>query len=454
MLAILPIDSGRYGTKEMIEIFSEQKKINYQLEIEGAAAISQSEIGIIPKVVGKKILKVTLSGKITAKRIKQLEAKSDHDTAALVESLNEKCTKDVRPWIHYGLTSNDLVDTSNSMQMRDTLKIIEPKVAKLATILAQKAVKHGKIPAVGRTNGQHASIISFGLKFANWAAEMAKHVERIEEIKKRILICKTLGVVGTGSLMGTKSLEVQKRVAKRLKLYPAEVTTQVVPRERYAEYVFELALIGATLEKIAVEIRNLQRTEIGEVAEQFKKGQMGSSAVPVKRNPIKSERISSLSRMVRSQVAITFENIPLWHERDLSNSANERFVIPIVSILVDEMLETMTRIISNLMVNEKRIVENLYITKGQIFAEFVLEALIKKGVPRFVAYKDVQRVAFMANDKGMQYIDAIKNDKAFSSRLTDKEIESIFTPEKHLGASPIIISNVKKSVQKTIKKFI
>ena len=454
MLAILPIDSGRYGTKEMLEIFSEQKKINYQLEIEGAAAISQSEIGIIPKTVGKKILKAATSGKITAKRIKQLEAKSDHDTAALVESLNEKCTKEVRPWIHYGLTSNDLVDTSNSMQMRDTLKIIEPKVGKLATILAQRAVKHGKIPAVGRTHGQHASIISFGLKFANWAAEMGKHVERIEEIKKRILICKTLGVVGTGSLMGAKSLEVQKRVAKRLKLYPAEVTTQVVPRERYAEYVFELALIGATLEKIAVEIRNLQRTEIGEVAEQFKKGQMGSSAVPVKRNPIKSERISSLSKMVRSQVAITFENIPLWHERDLSNSANERFVIPIVSILVDEMLESMTKIILNLMVNEKRIVENLYITKGQIFAEFVLEALIKKGVPRFVAYKDVQRVAFKANDKEMQFIDAIKNDKAFSSKLTDKEIDSIFLPEKHLGASPIIISNVKKSVQKIVKKFI
>ena len=454
MLAILPIDSGRYGTKEMIEIFSEQKKINYQLEIEGAAAISQSEIGIIPKTVGKKIFKAALSGKITAKRIKQLEAKSDHDTAALVESLNEKCTKEVRPWIHYGLTSNDLVDTSNSMQMRDALKIIEPKVAKLATILAKKAVKYEKIPAVGRTHGQHASIISFGLKFANWAAEMAKHVERIEEIKKRILICKTLGVVGTGSLMGAKSLEVQKRVAKRLKLYSAEVTTQVVPRERYAEYVFELALIGATLEKIAVEIRNLQRTEIGEVAEQFKKGQMGSSAVPVKRNPIKSERISSLSKMVRSQVGIAFENIPLWHERDLSNSANERFVLPTVAILVDEMLETMTRIISNLMVNEKRIVENLYITKGQIFAEFVLEALIKKGVPRFVAYKDVQRVAFLANDKGMQYMDAIKNDKAFSSKLTSKEIESIFSPEKHLGASPMIINNVKKSVQNTVKKFI
>ena len=453
-MAILPIDSGRYGTKEMLDIFSEQKKVNYQLEIEGMTAIAQSDIGIIPKTAGKIIHNAAMSGKITVKRIKELEAKSDHDTAALVESLSEKCTKNARPWIHYGLTSNDLVDTSNSMQMRDALKIIEPKVAKMALLLAKRAVQHGKIPAVGRTHGQHASIISFGLKFANWAAEMAKHVERIEEIKKRILICKTLGVVGTGSLMGAKSLEVQKRVAKRLNLFPADVTTQIVPRERYAEYVFELALIGATLEKIAVEIRNLQRTEIGEVAEQFKKGQMGSSAVPVKRNPTKSERVSSLSKILRSQIAITFENIPLWHERDLSNSANERFVLPTAAILVDEMLETMIKVISNLMVNEKRIVDNLHITKGQIFAEFVLEALIKKGVPRFIAYRDVQRVAFEAKDKEIQYIDAIKNDKAFSTKLTKKEIDSIFSPEKHLGASPLIISNVNKLVQETIKKFI
>ncbi|HET9010069.1 MAG TPA: adenylosuccinate lyase [Nitrosarchaeum sp.] len=453
-MAILPIDSGRYGTKEMMDIFSEQKKVNYQLEIEGAAAISQSEIGIIPKTVGKIIHNAAMSGKITVKRIKELEAKSDHDTAALVESLSEKCTKDARPWIHYGLTSNDLVDTSNSMQMRDALQIIESKVAKMAVLLAKRAVQHGKIPAVGRTHGQHASIISFGLKFANWAAEMAKHVERIEEIKKRVLICKTLGVVGTGSLMGVKSLEVQKRVAKRLNLFPADVTTQIVPRERYAEYIFELALIGATLEKIAVEIRNLQRTEIGEVAEQFKKGQMGSSAVPVKRNPIKSERVSSLSKILRSQIPISFENIPLWHERDLSNSANERFVLPTAAILVDEMLETMIKIISNLIVNEKKIVENLHITKGQIFAEFVLEALIKKGVPRFIAYRDVQRVAFDAKDKEMQYIDAIKNDKAFSTKLTKKEIDSIFSPEKHLGASPLIINNVNRLVQKTVKKFI
>ncbi len=453
MLAILPIDSGRYGTKEMLAIFSEQNKVNYQLEIEGAAAISQGEIGIIPKSAGKNIFAVTKSRKITANRIKQLEAKSDHDTAALVEALSEKCIASTRPWIHYGLTSNDLVDTSNSMQMRDAISIIQPKIGKLAILLAKKAVTYKELPAVGRTHGQHASIISFGLKFANWASEMALHLERVQELKKRVLMCKTLGVVGTGSLMGAKAVEVQRRVAKRLNLYPAEVTTQIIPRERYAEYVFQLSLIGATLEKIAIEIRNLQRTEIGEVAEQFKKGQMGSSAVPVKRNPIKSERISSLSKILRSQIGTAFENIPLWHERDLSNSANERFILPMVSILLDEMLETMIKIISNLQVNDKRVKENLYQTKGQIFAEFVLEALIKKGIPRFVAYRDVQRIAFEAKDKNMEYFDAIKNDKAVSSKLSEKEIKDIFVPQRHLGASFTIISNVNKTVQKYTKKF-
>ena len=453
-MAILPIDGGRYGTKEMVAIFEEQKKIDYQLEIEGAAAVSQSEIRIIPKTVGKNIQNTAKSGKITAKRIKQLEAKSDHDTAALVEALSEKCKPEAKPWVHYGLTSNDLVDTSNSMQMRDALAIIRPKVAKLGLLLAKRAMKYKNIPAVGRTHGQHASIISFGLKFANWASEMSTHLQRIEELKKRVLICKTLGVVGTGSLMGAKAIIVQAKVAKRLGLYPAEVTTQIVPRERYAEYVFQLALLGATLEKIAIEIRNLQRTEIGEVSEHFKKGQMGSSAVPMKRNPIKSERISSLSRLLRSHIGISFENIPLWHERDLSNSANERFIIPMCSILLDEMLETMIRIIENLKVNEKSIRKNLEITKGQIFAEFVLEALIKKGIPRFSAYRDVQRVAFAANDKDIHFIDAIRQDKKISSKLTEKEIKSIFSPENRLGASVSIINNVNRTVQKTARKFI
>jgi adenylosuccinate lyase len=438
----------------MLAIFDEQKKIDYQLQIEGAAAISQGEIGMIPKKSAQNIFSVSKSGKISASRVKQLEAKSDHDTAALVEALSEKCQTSARPWIHYGLTSNDLVDTSTSMQMRDALSIIEPKVARLGILLAKKAVEYREVPAVGRTHGQHASIISFGLKFANWASEMEKHVERIEEIKKRILICKTLGVVGTGSLMGAKAIEVQKRVAKRLSLFPAEVTTQIIPRERYAEYVFQLVLTGSTLEKIAIEIRNLQRTEIAEVAEHFKEGQMGSSAVPVKRNPIKSERVSSLSKLIRGQMSTSFENIPLWHERDLSNSANERFTIPMCSILLDEMLETMLKVIDRLRVNVEKIEQNLYMTKGQIFAEFVLEALIKKGVPRFVAYRDVQRVAFEAHDKGMDYSDAIKADESISSKLTEDEIDKIFTPKSHLGAAPQIITNVSNSVNRICRKFI
>jgi len=456
-VSILPIDTGRYGTKEMLDIFREQKKIDYQLDIEAAAALSQSEIGLFPASIAKDISRIAKSGKITAKRIKQLEAKSDHDTAALVEALAEKCNKKSRPWIHYGLTSNDLVDTSNSMQMRDAIKIIQPKVSKLSLLLAKNAVKHRSVPAVGRTHGQHASIISFGLKFANWASEMSTHLERLDEIKKRVLICKTLGVVGTGSLMGKNALKVQERVAKKLSLYPAKVTTQIVPRERYAEYIFQLALLGATLEKIAIEIRNLQRTEIAEVSEHFKKGQMGSSAIPTKRNPIKSERISSLSKLLRSQISTSFENIPSWHERDLSNSANERFTLPMTSILLDEMLETMITVIENLQVDTKRVRENLHITlhitKGQIFSEFVLEALIKKGIPRFKAYRDVQRVAFAAHKKGINFMDALGNDKVVSSALSDKEIKSIFVAENHLGASLTIIDNVNNHVRANTKKF-
>ncbi len=452
-MPILPIDGGRYGTKEMREIFDDQMKIQYQLELEATAAESQSEIDMIPQDAAQNIAKMARSGKVTARRVKQLEAKSDHDTAALVEALSELCKPTARPWIHYGLTSNDLVDTSNSMQIRDALAIIEPKVARLAIILSRLAMKFKDTPAVGRTHGQHASIMAFGLKFANWALEMSKHIERIEEVKKRVLICKTLGVVGTGSLMGSKALEVQKRVAKKLSLYPAEVTTQVVPRERYAEYVFCIALIGSTLEKMAVEIRNLQRTEIGEVAEPFKKGQMGSSAVPVKRNPIKSERVTSLSKMLRSQISVSFENIPLWHERDLSNSANERFTLPTSSILLDEMLEAMIKILSDLYVDKNKIKKNLEMTKGQIFAEFVLDALIKKGVPRFKAYRDIQRVAFAASDSGMDFLPAVKKDKAISSHLSVKEIERIFIPESRLGASAAIIKNVYNTVKKTCTKF-
>ena len=451
-LAVLPIDAGRYGSPEMVAVFGEQKKVDYQLAVEGAAASAQAAEGLIPKRAGAEIARAAAAGGITAAAVGRLESRTDHDTAALVQALSAKCAAHARPWVHYGLTSNDLVDTSASLQMRDALDIIEPKAARLASTLAGMAARHAGTPAVGRTHGQHASIISFGLKFANWASEMAEHLGRIEAIRGRVLLCKMLGVVGTGSLMGAAAVRVQARAADLLGLRPVLVATQVVPRERHAEYVFGLALAGSTLEKIAVEVRNLQRTEIGEASERFRAGQMGSSAVPVKRNPTKSERVTSLSRLMRSQVAVAMENIPLWHERDLSNSANERFVLPTVTVLLDEALSAMAGVLDGLSVDEGRIAGNLRLTRGQIFAEFVMEAMIKRGVPRMRAYRDVQRVAFAAAGSGAEYLDALKADRAVSSVLGPADLESVFDARRHLGASRAIIGGVQRRVAAAVRR--
>ncbi len=450
-MPILPIDSGRYGSKEMREIFGDERRLQYQLDFEAAVAQAQAQIEMIPADAAKEIVKGASSGKVTLARVSELEAVSEHDTAAMVEALSEQVSANAKPWIHYGLTSNDVVDTSTGMQMRDAFSIIESKVGKLALALAERAVEFKALPAVGRTHGQHASIISFGLKFAVWAAELVKHIERIEEGRKRFLMCKTLGVVGTGSLMGERAIDVQKIVAKNLGLYPVDAATQVVPRERFAEMQFCMALIGSTLDKIAIEIRNLQRTEIGEVAEPFRKGQMGSSAVPVKRNPIKSERVSSLAKMLRSLVSVSMENIALWHERDLSNSANERFTLPMAAILLDEMLNAMTKVISELKVNRDRVTSNIEMTRGQIYAEFVLEALVKKGVARFEAYRDIQRVAFEALESGEHFFDAVSKDESISRFLSTQELEEIFQAKNHLGASGKIIDDVSKMVRNTVK---
>jgi adenylosuccinate lyase len=446
-MPILPIDAGRYGSDEIKKIFNEQKRLDYELEFEATVAESQSEIGIIPKDAAKEIAQKARSGKITVQRVKALEAISEHDTAAIVEAISELCSDTAKPWVHYGLTSYDIVDTTISMQMRDSLSVIEPKISKMATMLADKALQYKDTPAVGRTHGQHASIISFGLKFAVWASDIADHINRIREMKRRMLVCKTLGVVGTGSLMGKKALKVQALVAKKLKLCEVNAATQVVSREKHAEFMFCLELIASTLDKIAVEVRNLQRTEIGEVAEPFREGQMGSSAVPVKKNPIKSERISSLSRILKSMLTVSLDNVALWHERDLSNSANERFTIPMGVILLDEMLNSMTKVLSGLKIDNRRITENLELTKGQIYAEFVLDALVKKGMPRLEAYRAVQRIAFDAAENDINFLDALSGNKKISSMLKKDELRAIFNPKNHLAASAQIIDNVTRIVK-------
>jgi len=452
-MPILPIDSGRYGSNEIRKIFEEENRLRYELDFEAEVALCQGKLNLIPLNASKEISKVARSNKITLKKIKELESISEHDTASIVEAISEYCSPSTRPWIHYGLTSNDVVDTSTSMQLKHAFKIIEPKISKLISLLIMKVKKYSTLPSVGRTHGQHASIISFGLKFAIWVNELSHHIERIEEGKKRFLVCKTLGVVGTGSSMGSKALYVQNNVANSLGLYSIEAATQVIPRERLAEVQFIISLIGCTLDKMATEIRNLQRTEIGEVEEPFRKGQMGSSAVPVKRNPIKSERISSLARILRSFSNISQENISLWHERDLSNSANERFIIPMGVILLDEMLNSMIKVIEGLSVNRQKILNNIHITNGRIFAEFVLEELIKKGISRMSAYDNIQRVAFetLANNKDFE--EAIMQDTSIGANLNKKELKMIFDPNTHLAASTKIINNVIRKAEHIRKNY-
>jgi adenylosuccinate lyase len=451
-MPILPIDSGRYGSKEMRDIFEDERRLQYQLDFEATVAQVQSQLGMIPAYAADDIKRGARPGRVTPARVSELESVSEHDTAAMVEALSEQVSDKSKLWIHYGLTSNDVIDTSTCMQMREAFSIILSKVAELAHLLKDRALEFRDLPAVGRTHGQHASIISFGLKFAVWAVEMAKHIERIKEGEKRFLVCKTLGVVGTGSIMGDKALEVQKNVAQNLGLYPVDAATQIVPRERFAEMQFCITLIGSTLDKIAIEIRNLQRTEIGEVAEHFRRGQMGSSAVPVKRNPIKSERVSSLARILRSLVSVSLENIASWHERDLSNSANERFTLPMAAILLDEMLNAMIKVIRELKVNKERILYNIEMTKGQIYAEFILDALIKKGVARFDAYRDIQRVAFSALESGQHFFDAACEDRSISTRLSKQELSAIFDAKNHLAASGRIIENTARIVINATKQ--
>jgi adenylosuccinate lyase len=452
-MPILPIDSGRYGSKEMREIFEEKKKLKYQLDFEAEVALAQAQIKLIPSAAAVDISKIARSGAITVERVKNLEKVTEHDTAAIVEALSERCGSAAKPWVHYGLTSSDVVDTCICMQLRDAFQILEPKLSKLCLLLVEKAKKYAKTPAVGRTHGQHASIISFGLKFAVWANELAQDIDRIREGKRRFLVCKTLGVVGTGSLMGVRAIKVQGIVAQKLGLQPIEAATQVIPRERFAEAQYILSLIGSTLDKMGTEIRNLQRTEIGEVQEPFRKGQIGSSAVPVKKNPIKSERVCSLARILRAQLMVSLENISLWHERDLTNSANERITLPVTIILLDEMLNAMLNVIDGLKINENRIRDNIELSAGQIYSEFILEGLIRKGIPRFSAYRLIQRIAFQASDSKEHLYESVIKNPVISKTLTNSELKRIFNAANHLSASGAIITKVVNKTMNAVNKM-
>ncbi len=292
---VLPIDSGRYGSVESKAIFTEESRLKYMLEVEAAVANAEASLRLIPLKAAKEIALKSNVKLVSYEKWKEIEKTTKHETASLVEALVSVVSDESKPWVHYGLTSQDILDTSLSLQLRDYIELIEGKLKNLILLLGKNAEKYSSLPSVGRTHGQHASIISFGQKFSVWADDCLLHMNRLSEIRPRVMMCKTLGVVGNGSVIGSKALEVMEITASKLGLYPVSSATQVVSRENYAEFVWWCALVASTCDKIATEFRNLSRTEISEFEEEFSKDQIGSSAVPSKRNPISCEKISSLS---------------------------------------------------------------------------------------------------------------------------------------------------------------
>lgn len=447
---ILPIDSGRYGTDEVKKLFSEEARLKYMLMVESAVAKAEGILKIIPEDAAIEISSKCNTDYVSYRMWKEIEKVTRHETASLVEAIVSVVSDKAKPWVHYGLTSNDVLDTAQSLQLRDYFKIIEEKLKDIIKILGSLAEKYASLPSVGRTHGQHASIISFGQKFAVWANDLLDHINRLHEIKPRVLVCKTLGVVGSGSILGKKALDVMNLVGVELNLYPVKAATQVVSRESYADFVWWCALVSSTLDKIATEFRNLSRTEISEFEEEFSKDQIGSSAVPSKRNPITCEKVSSLSKLLRSMPFVALENVTLWHERDLTNSANERFIIPISAIILDEMVESIRRILSKMVIREDNIKANIELTRGLVYSEFVLDVLIRKGFSRSEAHKILRELSNKSRVEGKEFKEILLTDNIVSKFLSKEDVDQIFKPENHLEGSKEIVKRTLERIAKEI----
>src|SRR5215831_7520704 len=316
-MPILPIDTGRYGSPEMRMVFEEDAKLQRWLDVESAVAKAQAAIGIIPKEAAEEIAKRAQSDIVTLDRVKQIEKETNHDLMAMVLALTEKCSKEAGRYVHYGLTSYDVEDTATALQFRDAFSIIQTKLDELEGVITSLVKEHRDVLMPGRTHGQQAGVITLGLKFAVWLEEVRRHHERLGQVRERALVGKILGLVGTGAALGKNALPVQEKTLELLKLKPAGAVTQIVQRDIHAEVVTYLAILASSLDRFTTEIRNLQRTEIAELMEPFdRERQVGSSAMPAKRNPIQTERVSSLAKLVRGLIVPALENIPQWHERD------------------------------------------------------------------------------------------------------------------------------------------
>lgn len=410
----------RYGRDVMRQVWTEENKFQAYLKVEILAAEAWMELGVVPPQDVEKLKK---NAKFDIERIKEIELQTRHDIVAFTRTVSESLGEE-RKWVHYGLTSTDVVDTANGYLFKQADEILRKDIEEYIEMLAKQAKRFKNQPCIGRTHGIHADITSFGLKWVLWLAEMKRNLHRLNEAAKGVEVGKISGAVGNFANIPPF---VQDFVCEKLGIASADISTQVIQRDRHAYYMATLALIGASLEQMALEVRNLQRTEVHEVEESFGKGQKGSSAMPHKRNPVSSENICGCARVLRGYMQTAYENVALWHERDISHSATERIIMPDATILLDYMLNRMKGILENIVVFEDQMLANIYRTNGVIFAQRVMNALIDKGFAREKAYDTVQPIAMKAMQEGKPYQELLKEDETVMGALSPEELDSCFT---------------------------
>jgi adenylosuccinate lyase len=408
----------------MKRVWSDENKFDKWLKVEIAVCEAWAELGVIPR---EAIPKIKLA-RVNLKRMEEILKQTHHDMTAFLGSVSESLGSESR-FIHLGLTSSDVMDTALSLQLIESAELLSQGIKELISVLAQMAMKHKYTVMIGRTHGVHAEPISFGFKLALWTEEMRRNLQRLAEAKKAIAVGKISGAVGT---YATLSPEVEEKACARLGLAPAPVSSQILQRDRHAQFVTTLAIIASSLEKFATEIRGLQRTETREVEEPFAPGQTGSSAMPHKRNPELCERICGLARLVRSYAMTSMENIALWHERDISHSSTERIILPDCCLVVDYTLNLFTSVMRGLQVYPQKMKRNIALTKGLIFSQRVMLALIDKGLSRQRAYELVQRNAMKAWGGRRSFINLLKADPEVIAALPEVELETLFDEKYYL----------------------
>ena len=450
MSNLCPLDY-RYGRKEMKAIFYEESRLQYQMDVEAALARAHASLGTIPWNDAKEISRIANLDIVKMERVKEIENDTRHDLMAMVRAMTEQCGGDAGKYVHYGATSNDIVDTASALQIKAALELIQEDVDSFLYTLAKLAKTERNTLEIGRTHAQFAIPITFGFKISGYIAEMLRHRERLEQIKPRACAGKMAGAVGTGAALGVKFFKIQDAVMKDLGLTYEPAATQVVGRDRYTELVCLVANIATSLERYGTEIRNLQRSEIAEVAEPFDvKKQVGSSTMAQKRNPMMSENVCGLARIVRSMVTPTFESQILWHERDLSNSSAERFVLPHTFVLLDEMFYKMEQVFGGLTVNRDRMIKNIESSKGLVMAESLMMRMTEKGIGRQDAHEMIRESSMIAEDEDRQLRDVILERSDLRDLMTEEEIRDAMDPVNYTGSSKKIVDNMVSEVGRVL----